>query len=652
MALLTLTEIRKNYDENRPLLRGVSLVVGDSDRIGLIGPNGAGKSTLLKIMAGLELADDGERITRRGLQIGYLEQEPRFPTDMTIREAVHQGLAGREQILEELDQLYALMSDPATSAEDLGRYSRRQERLQHQLDDIGGHDVEHKIEAAIHGVGLPDADATCGNLSGGESRRVALAQLLVATPDLLLLDEPTNHLDAFVVAWLERKLASLKVPLVLVTHDRFLLDRVTNRIVEIDRGQAFAYEGSYSKYVEARAARLESEAKAERSRLLLLRRETAWMRAGVQGRGTKAKARIQRYHDLVDSSPIANPDDLQLAFPPGPRLGTKVIELHNVNHRYDDHQVLPTMDLTIENGMRLGVIGANGAGKSTLLNILLRKLKPSQGEIIFGETVQTGSIEQKRSELDPDNTVVEEVAGKADHVVIGGKPIHVVSFLDRFLFPGEHKHVSIGGLSGGERGRVLLAKLMLSGANVLVLDEPTNDLDLGTLRALEEALLAFPGAVIVVSHDRWFLDRVATHVLHLDKSLQKPRLHTGSASSLLQRIEEEASAPAQSAAIDATASASSVMSSATTVQQAKPEQAPAAKPKKLSYKEQREFEAVQERIDELESLMQSIDDKLADPATYQEDAGVVGQLKTQRDEAEAELEQAMERWEELAERAD
>ena len=502
MALLTLTEIRKTYDENRPLLESVSLVVGDSDRIGLIGPNGAGKSTLLKIMAGREIPDAGQRVMRRGLQVGYLEQEPRFPADLTIHEAVRLGLTGREKILEELEQLYALMAAPETAHDDLDRYSRRQERLQLKLDDIGGHDVEHKIEAAIDGVGLLDGNATCGELSGGEARRVALAQLLVATPDVMLLDEPTNHLDAFVVAWLERKLASLKVPLVLVTHDRFLLDRVTNRIVEIDRGQAFPYEGSYSKYVELRAARLESEAKTERSRLLLLRRETAWMRAGVQGRGTKAKARVQRYHDLADNSPIPNPEDLQLAFPAGPRLGTKVIELNNISHSYGDHQVLPEMDLTIENGMRLGVIGANGAGKSTLLNILLRKLKPSAGEVVFGETVTTGSIEQKRSDLEPTNTVVEEIAGKADHVVIGGRAIHIVGFLDRFLFPGEHKFVTIGSLSGGERGRVLLAKLMLSGANVLVLDEPTNDLDLGTLRALEEALLAFKGAVVVVSHDR------------------------------------------------------------------------------------------------------------------------------------------------------
>ncbi|NQU50452.1 MAG: ATP-binding cassette domain-containing protein [Planctomycetes bacterium] len=639
MALLTLTEIRKTYDENRPLLTGVSLVVGDSDRIGLIGPNGAGKSTLLKIMAGREIPDTGQRVMRRGLQVGYLEQEPRFPADLSIHEAVRLGLSGREKILEELEQLYALMAAPETAHEDLDRYSRRQERLQLKLDDIGGHDVEHKIEAAIDGVGLLDGNATCGELSGGEARRVALAQLLVATPDVMLLDEPTNHLDAFVVAWLERKLASLKVPLVLVTHDRFLLDRVTNRIIEIDRGQAFPYEGSYSKYVELRTARLESEAKTERSRLLLLRRETAWMRAGVQGRGTKAKARIQRYHDLADSSPISNPDDLQLAFPAGPRLGTKVIELHNISHSFGDHQVLPQMDLTIENGMRLGVIGANGAGKSTLLNILLRKLKPSQGEVVFGETVATGSIEQKRSDLEPSNTVVEEIAGKADHVVIGGRAIHIVGFLDRFLFPGEHKFVTIGSLSGGERGRVLLAKLMLSGANVLVLDEPTNDLDLGTLRALEEALLAFKGAVIVVSHDRWFLDRISTHVLHLDKENQHPRLHTGSASSLLQRIEDDkksASAPAEKPKSNATVNKAKAAS---------PERA-----NKLTFKERRELEEVQQRIDGLEEKLQSIDKQLADPATYQGDPDKVVELNLQREKAQQDLEKRFARWEKLAER--
>ena len=639
MALLTLTEIRKTYDENRPLLESVSLVVGDSDRIGLIGPNGAGKSTLLKIMAGREIPDAGQRVMRRGLQVGYLEQEPRFPADLTIHEAVRLGLTGREKILEELEQLYALMAAPETAHDDLDRYSRRQERLQLKLDDIGGHDVEHKIEAAIDGVGLLDGNATCGELSGGEARRVALAQLLVATPDVMLLDEPTNHLDAFVVAWLERKLASLKVPLVLVTHDRFLLDRVTNRIVEIDRGQAFPYEGSYSKYVELRAARLESEAKTERSRLLLLRRETAWMRAGVQGRGTKAKARVQRYHDLADNSPIPNPEDLQLAFPAGPRLGTKVIELNNISHSYGDHQVLPEMDLTIENGMRLGVIGANGAGKSTLLNILLRKLKPSAGAVVFGETVTTGSIEQKRSDLEPTNTVVEEIAGKADHVVIGGRAIHIVGFLDRFLFPGEHKFVTIGSLSGGERGRVLLAKLMLSGANVLVLDEPTNDLDLGTLRALEEALLAFKGAVVVVSHDRWFLDRISTHVLHLDKENQHPRLHTGSASSLLQRIEDDkktTSAPVEKSKTSAPAN--------------KAKAAAAERANKLTFKERRELEEVQQKIDGLEEQLQSIDDQLADTATYQGDPDKVVQLNLQREKAQKALEKRFARWEELAER--
>ncbi len=644
MALLTLTDIVKNFDQNRPLLTGISLVVGEGDRVGLIGLNGAGKSTLLKIMAGAEAQDSGSRILQRGIRIGYLEQEPSFPAELSIREAVHQGLEGRKQLLADLDEIYTAMADPSLSEVALEKLSRRHDRLQHKLDDFGGHDVEHLVSASISGVGLPDADALCGDLSGGEARRVALAQLLVAAPDIVLLDEPTNHLDAFVVAWLERRLASLKVPLVMVTHDRFLLDRVVNQIVEIDRGKAYAYEGNYSRYVEARAARLESEAKTERSRLLLLRRETAWMRAGVQGRGTKAKARIDRYHDLVENQPIANPEDLQLAFPIGPRLGTKVLELKNISHSYGSHQVLSDLDLGIEKGMRLGVIGANGAGKSTLLKILLQQLEPTEGEVICGETVCLGSIEQRRSELDLEKSVVEEVAGKSDHVVIGGRPIHVVGFLDRFLFPGNQKFLSIASLSGGERGRVLLAKLMLCGANVLVLDEPTNDLDLGTLRALEEALLSFRGTVIFVSHDRWFLDRVATHVLHLNKVGKVSRLHTGTASSLLERLQAE-----ELKGLEKEAATSTRKTSEASPASGSPK-ARSSTSKGLSFKERKELEEVQLRIDRWEEKLATIDSSLADPATYQSDPDLLRSLQNDRIKAIKSLKVDMASWEELAER--
>ena len=641
MALITLTGVAKSHDPKRPLFRDASLVVGEADRIGLIGANGSGKSTLLRLLAGAAAPDEGSRVVRRDLNIGWLEQEPTFPAEATIREVVRAGLSGREELLAELDALYAEMAAPGLADERLEALSHRQESLQHRLDALGGHDVEHRVAAAVDGVGLPDAGARCGSLSGGEARRVALARLLVSGPDLLLLDEPTNHLDAFVVAWLEQQLAALKLPLVLVTHDRFLLDRVVDRIVEIDGGRLHAYDGGYRRYLELRAARLEAEARAEQSRLNLLRRETAWMRAGPPARSTKAKARIQRFHELADAAPAADPGEPELAFPRGQRLGTKVVELRGVSHAYGAREVLPQLDLKLEPGMRLGVVGPNGAGKSTLLNILLGRLAPSGGERVVGETVHLATVDQRREELDPQRTVLEEVAGKNDHVVIGGRAVHVVGFLDRFLFPGTQKELQVGSLSGGERGRVLLSKLMLTGANVLVLDEPTNDLDLATLRALEEALLAFEGAVVVVSHDRWFLDRVATHVLHLD-GRGGVHLHTGDLSSLIEkRAAEEAAREAAAPPAPAASRAAAPP----------PAAAPAPRERKgLSWKERREYEAAFERIGELEERVAAIDAQLADPATYQGEPELVRGLRAEREAAEADLLEKMARWEELAAR--
>ena len=658
MPLITLTDVHQSYDEDRPLLQGVSLVVDDGDRIGLIGPNGAGKSTLLRILAGREVPDAGERSVRRDLEIGYLEQEPRFEPGATVRDVVRAGLAGRDALLAELEDLHAQIDAAADAAaggssgdDVLHALIRRQERLHHQLDALGGHDVEHRVEAEISGVGLPDPDARCGTLSGGELRRAALARLLIAEPDLLLLDEPTNHLDAFVVAWLEQRLMALASPLVLVTHDRYLLSRVTTRIVEIDRGAAYGYEGDYTAYVEQRAARLASEAHAERARLNLLRRETAWMRRGPPARTTKAKARIDRYEELVESAPRVAAADLVLAFPPGPRLGSKGLLLHRVGHSYGERTILPPLDLEIAKGMRLGVVGPNGAGKTTLLNILLGRLEPSRGKVVRGDTVRVGTVDQKRDELDPDNTVVQEVAEPGGYVTVGGRPVHVATFLDRFLFPGPRKDVPIGKLSGGERGRVLLAKLMLTDANVLVLDEPTNDLDLPTLQALEEALCAHEGAVIVVSHDRWFLDRVATHVLHLSGDPHDTHggvtLHTGDVSSLLDRIAQQG-AIADGAGRSAGRKggrdgAAGVAGGATGA-------AGSQRKKGLAPWERRELEKLTAQVARLEASLKTLDAKLADPDLYAGGAAAARPLQAERTAAQAQLDTAMARWDELAER--
>lgn len=640
-TLLTLTDVHKTYDAKRPLLTGVSLSIHEGDRIGLIGANGSGKSTLLKIAAGEELPESGERIVRPGTRIVTLEQEPRFDPQASIRDVVRAGLAGREEQLVELEEVHAALAVSNLSEGDMTRLLRRQERLQTALDELGGHDVEHLVEATIDKVGLPDPEAACGTLSGGEARRVALARVLVRPPDLLFLDEPTNHLDAFVIAWLEQQLEELRVPFVLITHDRYLLDRVVDRIVEIDRGHSYEYEGGYSEYVIARAARLEAEERSERARLNVLRRETAWMRRGPPARTTKSKARIARYEELVSNAPDATPDELALAFPFGHRLGTKVVELHNVAHSYDGTTpVLPPVELRLEPGTRLGVVGPNGAGKSTFINILLGRLTPSAGEVVVGSTVRFGTVDQRREDLDPEKTVVEEVAGKNDHVMVGDRRVHVASFLNRFLFPGPKKDVLIRSLSGGERGRVLLAKLMLTGANVMVLDEPTNDLDLATMRALEEALLGFPGAAVVVSHDRWFLDRVATEVLHLDGH-GSAYLHAGDMTSLLERFERDR----QAAATNKPAAK----------KKPKPVRAAtqadgAAQKKGLAPWEKRELDELEGTVAELEEALAKLDEELADPAVYADGGARGRELQEQRATAAEALETALARWEELAER--
>jgi len=624
MAIVTLEDIHKTYGE-RHLLRGVSLTVDEGDRIGLVGVNGSGKSTLLKIVAGLEPPDEGVRRARGEARLGYLEQEPRFPPKETLREAVRAGLPGRAEILEDLARVHRALAE----AEDAAALLREQAHLEDRLALAGGHAVEHKIEKTIHDLGLPDPDARCGDLSGGERRRVALARLLLGEPDLLLLDEPTNHLDALVIDWLEDQLLSSRTPLLMVTHDRYFLDRVVHRIVELERGALHPFEGGYAEFLAARAERLAAERGAEASRLNLLRRETAWMRRGPPARSTKAKARIRRYEALVDAAPERTAGELEFEIPPGPRLGSKVVRLVGVAKAYGERAVLRDLDLEIGAGERVGIVGPNGAGKTTLLDLCRGALAPDRGRVEIGPTVRFAAIEQSRTELAGGRSVVEEVGDGHSWVRVGERDVRVETFLERFLFPRPMLRTPVGELSGGERNRVLLAKLLLTGGNVLLLDEPTNDLDLMTLRVLEEALLAFAGTVLVVSHDRYFLDRVATRIVYLDGS-GRARLHPGDVSGLIDAMKAERE-PA--------------------TRKPKPARERPARPRGLSWKEKRELEELPETIAAAEADLAALDAELADPALYAGPETRVRETTTRRKEKAAEVSRLYARWEELEARA-
>jgi len=589
MALLVLDDIHKAYPE-QPLLRGISLVIEADTRIGIVGRNGTGKSTLMRILAGIEEPDSGRRTLQSGLRIGHLIQEaPEY--EGRVRDAVRGD----------------------------------------------GHAPDHRIEEFVSRVGLPDPDVLVSTLSGGERRRVSLARVLVGEPDLLLLDEPTNHLDAFVIDWLEDHLLKSRLPVVMVTHDRYFLDRVVDRVIEIDRGALHSYDGGYAGYLRGKAARAASDQKGEVARQSLLRRETDWMRRGPPARSTKAKARIARYHHLLDDAPEAPPGELVFAIPPGPRLGTRVVRARGLALRVGDRTLAEGLDLDVGQGERLGIVGPNGAGKTTLLRTLIGHREPDAGTVEIGETVRLAAIEQQRADLDPSKSVVEEIGSAGAYVKIGERSVRLESFLDGFLFPGDRKHTRVERLSGGERNRVLLAKLLLQGGNVLVLDEPTNDLDLPTLRALEEALIAFEGTVVVVSHDRWFLDRVATEILHLDGCGRATR-YGGGVSALLERH----SAERREREADA---ARSERARRTAQEPAAPSRP--ARGRRLSTWETRELDALPAQIETGEARLEELSARLSDPSLYQGPAAERERVQAEHSEAVAENERLYARWEEL-----
>ena len=644
MTLIALENGTKGFND-RTLFEGISFELDEGERVGLVGRNGSGKSSLLRILAGVDLPDEGVVTLRSGRRVGFLEQEPALDGQLTAREAVRIGLAGREKILAELAAVHEQLASAEGGA--MEKLLARLERLEQRLEDAGGHDVEHLIEEALTSLDIPDPDAKCGSFSGGEKRRVALARLLVSRPDVLLLDEPTNHLDAFVTDWLEDWFLETRIPLVLVTHDRYLLERVCDRIVEIDASKLWSYQGGYSDYLEQRAARLIAEQRAEAGRLAVLRRETAWIRRGPPARTTKSKARIQRYDDLVDAAPELRPEDLEFSLPPGPRLGARVVHLEGVNKSYGERTILSPFDLELGPGMRLGVIGPNGAGKSTFLRLLLGQEAPDGGHREVGATVSFMGVDQERTELDPEASVAENVAGLQGVVAVGDRTVRVESFLDKFGFDARRRDSLVKTLSGGERARVLLAKLLLQGGNVLVLDEPTNDLDLTTLRALEESLTLFPGAAVVVSHDRWFLDRVATHLLYLDGK-GGVRLHHGGLAELLPQITAEREADRLAA--QRARKGVGQKPTQTAPQQAAGEATPdAPAPKRLSPWQEKELVKVEAEVGKLEAQVAELDRSLGSPDLYAPgaDPGRPKALSTEREAAQERLEEVFARWEEL-----
>ena len=638
MALLTIKDVRLAVGD-RQLLDGVSMVVEEGQRIGLLGPNGCGKSTLLRVMAAVLEPDAGARTERRDLRLGYLPQEPELPAELDVHRAVLDGIEGRAEVLEELERVHAEMAEDVGAAR-LEQLLGQQQRLDERLEELGGHDVDHRASALLQALGVADHAASCADLSGGERRRVALARLLLSSPELLLLDEPTNHLDAEVTDWLESYLLDADVPLILVTHDRYFLDRLCTRIIEFDHGKLFEYEGGYRSYLVQRAERLEAEAKAESARLNTLRRETEWVKRGPPARTTKAKARIQRHQALVDAAPPPSSADLEFQIPEGPRLGDYVLRMEGVGKSFGERTILSPFSFELGPRQRLGIVGKNGAGKTTLLRMILGQLDPDVGRVGVGPTVVFAGIDQKRGDLDESKTVIEEVSNGNDYVFVGGRSLRIESFLEQFLFPGQMKHARIATLSGGERNRVLIAKLLCAGGNVLVLDEPTNDLDLASLRALEDALLAFPGAAIVVSHDRWFLDRIVTRVVHLDGS-GAARVHEGDLSLLLERLRQEAAERAARSAEEAQrqkARSQSQQSAASA----------AAKPRRLSTREQQELADLPAQIEALESELAQIDAQLGDPALYEaQHAARCDELTKRREVLPDELAAMYARWEEL-----
>ena len=506
----SMNRVSKVVPPKREILKDISLSFFPGAKIGVLGLNGAGKSTLLKIMAGIDTDIQGEARPQAGIKIGYLAQEPQLNPEKDVRGNVEEGLAEAIDALAGLDKIYAAYAEPDA---DFDALAKEQARLEDIIQATDAHNLETRLNVAADALRLPPWDADVTNLSGGEQRRVALARLLLSEPDMLLLDEPTNHLDAESVGWLERFLEGFTGTVVAITHDRYFLDNAAGWILELDRGRGIPYEGNYSTWLEAKDQRLAQEQRQEASRQKAIKAELEWVRSNPKGRQAKNKARLARFDELNSQDFQTRNETNEIYIPPGPRLGDKVIEVEGLRKVFGDRLLFDDVTFTVPKGAIVGIVGANGMGKSTLFRMLMGYEQPDGGSVTVGETVQLGYVDQSRDDLDGSKTVWEEVSDGLDIIRIGTYEVPSRSYIGRFNFKGSDQQKFVKDLSGGERNRLHLAKLLKQGANVLLLDEPTNDLDVETLRALEDAIQAFPGSAMVISHDRWFLDRIATHIL-------------------------------------------------------------------------------------------------------------------------------------------
>ncbi|MBF0219123.1 MAG: energy-dependent translational throttle protein EttA [Gammaproteobacteria bacterium] len=515
--IYTMNRVGKIVPPKREILKNISLSFFPGAKIGVLGLNGSGKSTLLRIMAGIDTEIEGEARPQNGIKIGYLPQEPQLDAQKDVRGNVEEALVAITEAQAELDQVYAAYAEPDA---DFDALAARQADLENLLQSMDGHSLERTMEIAADALRLPPWDADVTKLSGGERRRVALCRLLLSRPDMLLLDEPTNHLDAESVAWLERFLHDYKGTVVAITHDRYFLDNVAGWILELDRGYGIPWEGNYSSWLEQKEARLETESKQESARMKAMKQELEWVRTNPKGRHAKSKSRLARFEELQSTSYQQRNETNDLYIPPGPRLGDLVVEAKGLCKSFADRTLIENLNFNLPRGGIVGVIGPNGAGKTTLFRMLAGEERPDGGELRIGETVELAYVDQSRDHLDGSKTVWEEVSDGLDHITVGSYETSSRSYIGRFNFKGTDQQKRVKDLSGGERNRLHLAKLLRKGGNLLLLDEPTNDLDVETLRALEEAILEFPGCVVVISHDRWFLDRIATHILAFEGESQ------------------------------------------------------------------------------------------------------------------------------------